>query len=117
MHGVIIDFIMNVIESFNSSVLGSDDEVDEPNRKHKKLRRSSPNADDSGKEKKPDTNETELSSEIREEESSCKLTSLKEEGNKVKNYFRYSIGNWFFSVEIVHQTVCNENEDFFFKNQ
>lgn len=72
---------------------GSDDEVDEPNRKHKKLRRSSPNADDSVKEKKPDTNETELSSEIREEESSCKLTSLKEECNEVENYIRLSTGS------------------------
>lgn len=103
MHGVIIDFIMNVIESFNSSVIGSDDEVDEPNRKHKKPRRSSPNADDSGKEKKPNTNETELSSEIREEESSCELTSLKEEGNEVENYIRLSTGNGFLLKLFIRQ--------------
>lgn len=103
MHGVIIDFIMNVIESFNSSVIGSDDEVDEPNRKQKKLRPSSPNADDSGKEKKPDTNETELSSEIREEESSCELTSLKEESNEVENYIRLSTGNDFLLKLFIRQ--------------
>lgn len=103
MHGVIIDFIMNVIESFNSSVIGSDDEVDEPNRKHKKLRRSSPKVDDSGKEKEPDTNETELSSEIREEESSCELTSLKEESNEVENYIRLSTGNDFLLKLFIRQ--------------
>lgn len=52
MYGVIIDFIMNVIESFNFFVIGFDDEVDEFNRKYKKLWWSFLNVDDSGKEKK-----------------------------------------------------------------
>lgn len=103
MHKVIIDFIINEISSFNTYLIGSDDEVDEPNRKHKKLRRSSPNAYDSGKEKKPDTNETELSSEIREEESSCKLTSLKEESNEVEIYIRLSTGNGFLLKLFIRQ--------------
>lgn len=103
MHKVIIDFIINEISSFNTYLIGSDDEVDEPNRKHKKLRRSSPNADDSGKEKKPDTNETELSSEIREEESSCELTSLKEESNEVENFIKHSTGNGFLLKLFIRQ--------------
>lgn len=65
MHGVIIEFIINKIQSFNASDIGSDDEVDELNRNYKKVRSSSPDADDSGKEKPTETNETESSSEIR----------------------------------------------------
>lgn len=95
MYGVIIDFIMNVIESFNFFVIGFDDEVDEFNRKYKKLWWSFLNVDDSGKEKKLDINEIELSFEIREEEFLCELIFFKEESNEVEIYIWFSIGNGF----------------------
>lgn len=48
---------------------------------------------DNGKENKTETNEIELSSEIRKEKSLCELTSLKEEGNEVENYIKHTTGN------------------------
>lgn len=65
---------------------------------------------DNGKENKTETNEIELSSEIRKEKSLCELTSLIEEGNEVENYIKHSTGNW-FSIQFVHHYLCNENED------
>lgn len=95
MHVIIIEIIINRILSFNTSVIGSNDEVDEPNRKQKKLRPSSPDVDDSRKENKTVTNGTESSSEIRKEEYLGELKSLKEESNEVENYIRRSTGNYF----------------------
>lgn len=79
---------------FSGKRRGSNDEVDEPNRKQKKLRPSSPDVDDSRKENKTVTNGTESSSEIRKEEYLGELKSLKEENNEVENYIRRSTGSY-----------------------
>lgn len=79
---------------FSRKRRGSNDEVDEPNRKQKKLRPSFPDVDDSRKENKTVTHGTESSSEIRKEEYLGELTSFKEEGNEVENYIRQSTGSY-----------------------
>lgn len=58
MYGVIFDYLFLKVKSLNASVLDSGDEVDEINThytQYKKLRASSPDVNDSGKENKTET--------------------------------------------------------------
>lgn len=77
-----------------------------PYTKYKKLRQSSPDVDDSGKEIKTETNEIET-------RSLCDLPSLTEENNEVeKSIQKSTCNNIFESAELVNQSLFIDKKDF-----